>query len=261
MYSVYIHKLYGHIVYIGSGSPYRYKAKTKCRSKNHLDLWDDLTFEIVAQNLTKEESLDLEEELINKHWDSGFLLNSNRKVQRVLEIDLSFLHKNFTYSETSPSGLVWNTDIYGGRKHSRLMISAGTNAGSLTNRGYWSVEINSKGMSVHRLIYSLYHNVAIPVNLVIDHIDRNPSNNKISNLRLVSPSENNRNRNFGDKQRLGIIFDDNQSKNYYRWRVCWIENGKRKSKSFKLSNHLKSYDFETAKELAFQEAVEFKMNL
>jgi len=154
-----------------------------------------------------------------------------------------------------------NIDIYGGRKHSRLMISAGTTAGGLTNRGYWSVELNNKGMSVHRLVYSLYHNISIPVDLVIDHIDRNPSNNKISNLRLVSPSENNRNRNFGDKQRLGIIFDSNLLKNYHRWRVCWIVNGKKKSKGFKLSTHLKDHDFETAKELAFQEAVKFKMSL
>ena len=261
MYNVYIHKLYGHIVYIGSGSRSRYRAKTKCRSRNHLELWNDLTFEIVAENLTKNESLDLEQKLIDKHWDGCLLLNVNRKVQRVHELNPLDFTEKLTYSENSPSGLIWTKDIYGGRKHSNLMIRKDTPAGSLTNRGYWSVEINKKGYSAHRIAYALYHNISLPVDLVIDHIDMNPSNNKISNLRLVTNSENNKNRNFGNKSLFGILFESVPSKNYFRWRVNWIENGKRKSKSFKLSEHLKSYDFDTAKELTFQEALKFKMQL
>lgn len=258
MYNVYVHKLYGHIVYIGSGSRFRYRAKTKCRSRNHLELWNDLTFEIVAENLTKNESLDLEQKLIDKHWDDCLLLNTNRKVQRVVELNPLDFTEKLAYSENSPSGLVWTKDIYGGRKHSRLMIRKDTPAGSLTNRGYWSVEINNKGYSAHRVAYAIYHNISLPAHLVIDHLDRNPSNNNISNLRLVTNSENNKNRNFGNKDRLGIIFSGVSKTDYYRWRVVWYEDGKRKSKSFKLSNHLESNNFETAKELAFQDAVKFK---
>lgn len=49
-----------------------------------------------------------------------------------------------------------------------------------------------KPHSLHRAVWE-YHNGPIPERLVIDHIDRNPDNNQIENLRLVTQSENNLN--------------------------------------------------------------------
>lgn len=45
---------------------------------------------------------------------------------------------------------------------------------------------------LHRAVWE-YHNGKIPAGMVIDHIDRNPDNNQIENLRLVTMSENNKN--------------------------------------------------------------------
>lgn len=45
----------------------------------------------------------------------------------------------------------------------------------------------------HRCVWEAF-NGRIPTNLEIDHIDRNKHNNKLSNLRLVTHSENMKNR-------------------------------------------------------------------
>ena len=49
---------------------------------------------------------------------------------------------------------------------------------------------------VHRLVYSVFNNISINEygDKVIDHIDKNKLNNKLANLRLVSISDNNKNR-------------------------------------------------------------------
>jgi hypothetical protein len=51
-----------------------------------------------------------------------------------------------------------------------------------------------KRFSVHRLIYILHYG-DIPDGFVIDHIDHNPRNNRIENLRAVSFKDNLRNSN------------------------------------------------------------------
>ena len=46
---------------------------------------------------------------------------------------------------------------------------------------------------IHRYIWEL-HNGTSPDGYIIDHIDRNPFNNQLSNLRLATPSQNNLNK-------------------------------------------------------------------
>jgi hypothetical protein len=55
--------------------------------------------------------------------------------------------------------------------------------------GYLQTEVFGKAYMVHQIIWILHHG-PIPEGLMIDHIDRNPLNNRIENLRLATTSEN-----------------------------------------------------------------------
>jgi hypothetical protein len=65
--------------------------------------------------------------------------------------------------------------------------------------GYIRVRFDGKEYRAHRLIWEL-HFGEIPENMFIDHIDGNPKNNDINNLRLVTRQQNNANRS--DKKGL-----------------------------------------------------------
>lgn len=76
--------------------------------------------------------------------------------------------------------LVWKEN-----KGSRAKV--GGIAGSISFYGYMDVRIDKKLHKLHRLIY-LYHFGSCPS--VIDHIDNNQLNNKISNLRAATVAQN-----------------------------------------------------------------------
>ena len=66
-------------------------------------------------------------------------------------------------------------------------------AGAKSSGSYRQVMIGKKRFLEHRLIWILL-NGTIEDSLVIDHIDRDPSNNRIENLRAVNQSGNALNR-------------------------------------------------------------------
>ena len=72
---------------------------------------------------------------------------------------------------------------------------AGKIAGSMDARGYVRINWNRSKRLVHRVVWSLVYGDPVPP--VLDHIDRNPANNHISNLRAVSQSTNLRNNKKG----------------------------------------------------------------
>lgn len=75
------------------------------------------------------------------------------------------------------------------RKSDRIKI--GQLAGSKSTNGYYNLRIDGVCHKLHRIIYALHFDY-VPEQL--DHIDGNPSNNKIENLRPCNYSENGRNR-------------------------------------------------------------------
>ena len=99
-------------------------------------------------------------------------------------ISLDLINEFF---EVKNSKLIWKTN-------KANCIKIGDEAGSLGNKGYRQVTINGKIYRAHRIIYMIYHNMEIPIENQIDHIDGNKLNNSIENLRLVTNQENHFNR-------------------------------------------------------------------
>ena len=71
---------------------------------------------------------------------------------------------------------------------------ANTLAGHVASNKYTQVRVCGKCYYAHRIIWVL-HNGDIPSGAEIDHIDTNPLNNKIENLRLATSAENKHNMN------------------------------------------------------------------
>lgn len=80
----------------------------------------------------------------------------------------------------------------------------GKQAGTRRPNGYILIGIPGHGqIFAHRLAWVYVHG-AIPDDVEIDHIDGDPSNNAISNLRLATSSEQKRNRRVQSNNRSGL---------------------------------------------------------
>ena len=93
-----------------------------------------------------------------------------------------YLHERFTYLDGE---LYWKI-VYSNR------LKIGQLAGDKDGRGYRRVMLVKQHYKMHRLIWVMF-NGDIPDGIVIDHIDRDITNNHIENLRLATKSENARN--------------------------------------------------------------------
>lgn len=101
----------------------------------------------------------------------------------------------FYYDESSPSCLRWKIDIRCGKDGRILTHKAGDEAGTqLYRKGKpkcYSVVLHKKPTAVHRIIL-LLHGADLQTGIV-DHVDGNPFNNVVSNLRVVGYEGNARN--------------------------------------------------------------------
>ena len=65
--------------------------------------------------------------------------------------------------------------------------------GTLNSNGYWVIRFNGYQRGAHRLAW-IYCNGVIPDGYVVDHINRNKTDNRLINLRLATFSESSKNR-------------------------------------------------------------------
>lgn len=93
-----------------------------------------------------------------------------------------------------------------------------------TCQGYAQVKVNGRMLYAHRIIYALMHS-EMPEG-EIDHIDGDPLNNRIENLRDVSGSENQHNskkRKDNSSGFTGVSWANHAQK----WRTeIWVDNRK-----------------------------------
>lgn len=153
------------------------------------------------------------------------------------------------YDEDSPTGLVWinpPSGVKSGRKQA---------GGLCTNGGEpHMARIRYKGEAypIHRIIWFMFHG-SIDNDLVIDHLDGNPWNNKFDNLFIKTLGDNARNARMYSSNTSGIAgvsIMDNGSGNKYAMATWRDENLKPRSKYF-------SFD-KLGEEQAIQLAAEFR---
>lgn len=183
---VYFHKdSEGTVKYIGSGNTKRaYRSNYRSKAWNELFKDNKPTVEIVATGLSKDESLKLEHELILKHTNT--VVNC---VKPCVVTDHSFekINSMFYVDETSPSGLRWK--IPSGR-YGRY--PAGSIAGGLqgmSGNKYWNINSKNFHISAHRAVYLLTHG-NLDKSLVVNHINGNTTDNRPSNLEMITQSSN-----------------------------------------------------------------------
>lgn len=117
-------------------------------------------------------------------------------------IDYNVVSTFFYYDETSPSCLRWKLPIKSGVHLSRTNVNIGDVAGSVGSDGYWKVGFCKGHLRVSRIIWTL-HNKTEP-KFLIDHIDGDILDNRISNLRDVHNVINRRNTKMNKNNISGI---------------------------------------------------------
>lgn len=147
------------------------------------------------------------------------------------QLPKEYLHELFEYRDGI---LFWKV-----AKAKRTKI--GDKAGAHKEKGYFHVGIDGTNYLIHRLIFCMHYGFMPDF---VDHIDGNPSNNKIENLREVTKSQNNCNSKVQKNNKSGTRG------------VTWIEPRKRWYVRCQVNNVSKSIgyfqDFELA-ELVAQE--------
>lgn len=79
-------------------------------------------------------------------------------------------------------------------KQSSGRAAAGSKAGTAHGDGYRTVRVNGKAVYQQRIVKEMTTRKKIPKGMDVDHKDRDRSNNKPSNLKVFSRSDNNKNR-------------------------------------------------------------------
>lgn len=193
------------------------------------------------------------------HKDGNVLNVKIENLELNFEIDRSeykygsYLAEFFYYDEASPSGLRWKR-VYNKSSTVKIGDVVGSN-----DKGYWRVHALGGHYKAHKIVWALNNNFQNQDGLHIDHIDGNPSNNCIENLRLVEHTLNARNKPMMKSNTSGIhgvCFQTVRTKagNYVdRYVAAWRDlEGNPKTKCFSVNKY--------GKELAEFLAEEYRLS-
>ena len=100
----------------------------------------------------------------------------------------------------------------------------GKKAGNLSGNGYFALGLNKKYYLIHRIVFLMHHG-NLPK--FIDHVDGNPLNNKIENLRSATFSQNQQNKKLSEKNTSGVK-GVSWHKSTNKWEVQFSVNKKHK---------------------------------
>lgn len=172
------------------------------------------------------------------------------------EILKELVDELFYYDETSKSCLrhkksSGNSRTFEGKEAGYSVLSK--------NKTFtkWVVRIKGSAYSCARIVWVI-HNGRIEENLVVDHINGDPRDNRIKNLRLICKSDNGRNQKkpiTNTSGTIGVVKKSNGKGNWY-WCAIWRnENTKQVSVNFSISKYGEERAYELAV-LARKEAID-----
>tara|TARA_R100000951_G_C2640464_1_gene180763 strand:+ start:148 stop:663 length:516 start_codon:yes stop_codon:yes gene_type:complete len=110
----------------------------------------------------------------------------------------------------------------------RKMCSGKLKEAGTLNQGYIRVSVVRNVFAAHRLCWKICHKKDIPVGYEVDHINQDRSDNRISNLRLVTQSQNMRNKTRYRSNKSGLVgvaVRNDMREGTKRWRAQINVNG------------------------------------
>ena len=177
----------GIVFYVGKGTGVR--AYSRDSSQTWRDfIGDDLyNIAIVAMDLSNNEAIELEQQMIENPEENWQLVNRNKSVP-FKELDYELFNEWFYYDDTSPTFLKWKKTASNNNhpKFGKKDCPAGYHT---VKSRYTIVKLKGKIYKVHRIILTL-HGIEIPDGYVVNHKDCNSTNNCIDNLEVVTQQIN-----------------------------------------------------------------------
>ena len=143
---------------------------------------------------------------------------------------------HFIIDQSSPSGLV---KIINEHENTIKLINVGNRQFDNGVPNSWRLDFKGKKYVIHRIIWVLKYGNIDP-ELIIDHLDGNPFNNKIENLKLKTLRGNQRNKGKQNNNTTGTtgvsLVETKEGEGYYVASWCEID-GKLKQKRFSIKKN------------------------
>lgn len=256
-YYVYVHRRKDNnvVFYVGHGRGNRIGTGAKTKTKDWSVIEQEAnghSVEKLNDGLSKSEAESIEYTfLVNPPLD--WTLVNKRLPVKAYELDYEYLNAKFEYSEDSKTGLKW--------KDSKKPAYNGKDAGCVqrTNgkesKAYWCVRDGKRLYLNHRIIWVLFNKIDIPSGFVVDHIDGDSSNNKISNLRILTQQQNSSSKkeSWSISGIAGVI-RGKKAAGYY-WTAAIVSKGTAYTRSYSVNK----YGEDEAKEMAIAKRLEYEL--